>query len=384
MMASGDALDKFAENAESTPPTFGGSVFNSFKGAFQGVTELGIQKGYIARSADTLSFEQSYNQIQFENQKEEELLSSGQMNVRKVASFIPNLIGGLLDPISAATGYVGGAATGAAIRTVAPRLAERAAMRSALVAELGTQAAKEAVPRTVGEVAVAGAHGGGTLAAYSVPGAYFGTDNKWDMAKEIGANGAMGIGFGVVGYGMGALWHAYFPRKGKTPIAGTPEAPENLTKLNAAYEAGKVPKAEYELMRDYLSNPDDPTLRKRFSETMLSRGHEINSSTYQAYFKMLTEDDMHNLKNMFPTELANHELTNDKNALSEFTLHNRLDELRNEPHKVNGLIGAIDEIDHKLKNVAETRAKADAVVERAINDLPERMPFHQTGFKVFK
>lgn len=375
------ALERFAQAAESKPPTFGGSVFNSFKEAATAVPALIVTKALEAGlpvSERAQHWKSIYDRVQQENQREESLISVGQMRVRKVASFIPSLIGGLLDPISAATGYAGGAATSAAIRTIAPTAITRATIRQGLIAELGTKAAIEAVPRTIGEVAIAGTHGGGVMAGYSVPGAYFGTDNAKDMAKEIGANTAMGIGFGVVGYGMGVLWHGLFPKQGKTP---QPHDSAALQKLNDAFGAGHIQQNEYELMRDYLTNPDDPSIPKRFSETMLKRGHEINSSTYQAYFGMLTDSDMANLKNIFPHELANHELATDKNALSDFVLHNRLDEMRNEPTKVNGLIGVVDEIEHRLKNVESIRAKADEVVNKAIEEIPERMPFDQQDLK---
>ena len=375
------ALDRFAQSAESTPPTFGGSVFNSAKEAFLAVPALVVSKAEkigTPVSPWLQSWKSTYDRIQIENQRESELLTSGQMAVRKVASAIPNLIGAALDPVSAATGYIGGATVGIAAEAIAPQVAKRAA-RQALIAELGTKAGTEAIPRTIGEVAAAGAHGAGTMAGFSVPHAYFGTDNAKDMAVEIGANGAMGIVMGPIGYGMGVLWHGLFPKAGKTPLPGTPEVPGHIADLDAAFHAGQVSKPEYELMRDYLTNPNDPSLQKRFSEVLLKRGHEINSATYQAYFKMIDDEGMANLKNIFPTELANHELATDKDALSKFTLHTNLDRLRENPELVDGLRGFVDAADHGLeqrrKTFREIDQKLNEHFEKSIN---ENMMFSQS------
>lgn len=384
MPVSPEGIDSWVENAESTPPTFGGSVFNSFARAATTVPALIVEKAQehgLPVSDRAMHWKNIYDHVTAEDQKESELISSGQMIGRKVGAFIPNIIGSALDPVSVATGYVGGVATGFAVRALVPSLIARATLRQGLIAELGSKAAQRAIPRTISEFVAAGAHGSGALAAYSVPGAGLTAENGVEFAKEVGANGAMGFGLGVLGYGMGVLWHSFRPKAGKTPQPGTPEVPEHLATLDKALAEGKISKQEHELMKDYLTNPDDPTLPKRFSEIMLKRGHQINSATYQAYFEMLSEQDLNNLKNTFPTELANHELATDKNALSETMLHSRLDEMRQEPTKVNGLIGAIDEIDHKLKDVVAIRAKADEVVDRAISETSERMPFDQQDLR---
>ncbi len=367
-----DHVRRFYENADATPPSFGGSVFNSFKesalGGLAAIATIGEGGGVGSQEV-----QDAYLKVQIENQREDELTTTGQMGARKVASTIPSILGMVLDPISMATGFVGGAATRGAIKYAAPKVIEKTAARRALESEIGTKAATEALPRTLGEIGVAGAEGAGTMAGFSIPTAIlhnYEQDtrhiNFGGLATEVLTNGAMGIGFGVLGYGAGVLWKSWFPKESRIPTPGTAEIPNQLKMLENKFQAGEIPKHEYELMRDYMTNPHDTTLNKRFADVMLGRGHDINTANYRAYFEMINNEDMHNLKTILPFELNNHELATDKNALSQFTLHNRLDEIREKPELVNGLHGYVNEADYKLAHKADKLKEADKILDNHI------------------
>jgi len=380
-----EGVNGFVQAANATPPSIGGSMFNSFIENEYGVIASATEKRLLKPGPTLNDFVNVYNQIQFQNQKEQELTTPGQMAVRKGLSLIPAMIGMGLDPISLPFGVGAGKVAEMAIGALAPRMAAKQAARKALVAELGSKAAVESIPRTAGEIVAAGTHGAGGMLGYSLPSSFV---NAWDadtrtldnkeFAKEMFFNGTMGVGFGVAGYGFGVLWSRVFGREGAIPVSGRPETPDALARIRQKYEGGEIGKPEFEMLHGFLTDPKDPKITEQFKKFLKENGNKVDTFDNKALFTMLTAEDLDNLKGTFANELNNSEIMSDKAALSQFTLHDRLDEMRSNPDEINGLKGSIALMNERLSHREERTRTLDEQLDKSLHEgLEERMPLDQ-------
>lgn len=380
------AANNFVQGADSTPPTVGGSAFNSLEENFGGTINLGIEKGVVPKNNPVSNwFENAFNRINYENQKEKELTSAGQLWARKTVSFIPAVIGAASDPVGLALGGFLGKGATLGIRALAPAMAVKQAQRRLLIKQLGEREAVRQLPRTASEVAAAGAHGGAVMLGYSVPrdvlNAYNQDERTLDykqLAKESGANGALGIAFGVAGYGAGVLWHKVFSRTGSIPKPNSPEALRTLNNLQAKLDNKEISQTEHDLLKDFYINPANPTLNDRFATWLANRDHNIDKIDHKALFTILGEDDMEYLKSIYPNELNDADIATDKSGLSQYTLHNMLDRMRDNPEMIDGLRGASMALDEKLSHREAMTKKFDEILDtNLLKELHEKMPFDQ-------
>ena len=344
-----DPKSTVLKDADLVPPTFTRSVFNSINSA--GLS--GFQAINVLAGLPNKGLNETYTGLQNDIAQGDEAESTGQA----VGRFLPKMIGAglgyMTNPITAVPAIALEAGAGLAAPFVGKALPKLATMPlfSKTVGALGTSVAK----------------GAGGFAGMSIPDEViqnFNQDTRslnWGgFAKGEAANGAMGMGFGVIGFAAGVIWHGLKQKYNtKPPMPGTKEARSALATLEEKHAAGEIPTDQFEWYRDMLTDPHRADLQERATKILGEQGHNVDHANSKAYFEMLSAEDLNNLKSIFPQQL--NDLMEDKTALSDYVIHSKL---------------AL--MEHQLEGQKKKLKEADKILKDHLTQgVEERMPFDQ-------
>jgi hypothetical protein len=314
------------------------------------------------------------------------------------ANFLGNIVGFGLNPINwgfGRIGTMGAEAVTAGAAKIAPE-ALSAVARTPLKELLGENMGKyipgvgkaKDIPLSLAIMGEKGVSAFGTFAGAGVPQALF--DNyhadtqhiEWGgVAKDMGKMGAFGLAIASVPFAWGVL-------KGKVGRAtGKAEEELGLGDYQKAFEDGTINENEFNWIKDYLTQPlEAPNLSARASKILADDGHPVNMAENEVPFDIIKKEDIDNLTHGINDQVLSHAPEEYKTALSDFTVHNSIDALRENPKSLDGVRGYVDFINQKLKDKASKLAEADKILDdHLLKSVKENMPFSQKEiFKMMK
>jgi hypothetical protein len=377
-----------------TRPTTAHTVFNNFAASvatpFVALNDL---DSTFAQKPEGKAIHDSLNAIEMENQTPG--IGWGQWGANQVAS----LIGYGVNPIMWGFGEIG--ALGArGLGVVAEKAAPDAVsafMRKPLNSFLGEsmskwlpeQVGKEGAEKTLsaGLVSQKSLDTFGTFAGAGVPIGIVNNFNQdtghinWGgVARDAGEMGAFGIAIGSVPFAWGVI-------RGKVNrgIGASPSEPVTTDALSEALAKGNITPQEHQWYTDYLEHQKNPSdteamldLQKRATEIVGKNGHKVNSATDEVPFDILKSKDVENLNAAVPDQLIADVPETYKTALSDYLIHNRLDEIRENPEMLDGVRGYVDHINQKLEMKSSKLAESDKILDdHMLKGVNENMPFSQ-------
>jgi hypothetical protein len=383
----------YADSLLTMPSTTRSVYDNLVMGFATPVIALNMLDKQFAQKPEGQAVVGSYNALQLENE------TPGMGWAQHYANEGANMLGFGLNPATWALGGAGGLATrglGEAAEKVAPD-ALTSFMRTP-IKELVSKPIGEYIPSMIGKegaeeplslglMADKTLHNFGTFAGAGVPQGIVDNYNQdtgniaWGgVAREMGEMGAFGIAIGSVPFAFGVL-------RGKINRGLGDEQTADITtqKLNDALERGQITPAEHQWYMDYLEHQQTPEdvdkmqgLQDRATQIINDNGHTANEATNEAMFEMLSPDDMKNLQGVIADQISGDVPEEYKKALSDFVIHNRLDNMREDPRMLDGVRGYVDFINKKLEAKPEKIAEADQILDdHMLKGVKENMPFSQ-------
>jgi hypothetical protein len=318
---------------------------------------------------------------------------------QKATNTVANMVGYALNPMTYLLGGVGGLAARGVV-SAAAKIAPDAAsifMRKPIKDLLGQSIGKY-IPSMVGKegaeeplsaslIADKSLHAFGNFAGFSVPQAI--VDNyeqdtshiKWGgVAREAGEMGALGIAIGSLSFAWGVV-------RGKLNRGLGKEASDEINEsiVQDGVDKGHITPDEanwYEELKKLEKDPSNKELydsvERKGTEIINKNGHTASTVTNEALFEILTPENMKNLQGVIADQLAGDVPERYKTALSDFIVHNRLDEIRQNPKDLDGVRGYVDFINQKLEAMPSKIAEADKILDDYLEKgVKENMPLSQ-------
>jgi len=213
---------------------------------------------------------------------------------------------------------------------------------------------------------------------------------KWGgVARESAEMGGLGLAIGAIPFTWGIL-RGKINRGLGNPVDGAVDH----SALDKALEKKYITPEEHAWYSDLLEHQQNPgdekmtkELQSRGSSIINQNGHRANTVSNEALFDILTGDDVSNLHGVIADQLASAHLPEEQRmALSNYIIHNRMDYLRRDPKSLDGIRGYVDFINHKLNEKPSKLAEADRILdEHLMKGAKENMPFSQKElFKMMK
>ena len=391
--------NKFYNDAMLQKPSVSDTVFDNFASGFATPTvALNMVDSDFSKKPDGKAILSSLENIRLA--QENPNLGWGQWLAGEGA----NMVGMALNPITWGLGAIGEGA-GAGIIKGTSKIASKALpdatsvfMRKPLK-ELLAQPIAKYLPSQVGK---AGAERDlslallsekslstfGTFAGAGVPQGVVDNFNQdtnhigWGgVAREAGEMGAFGIVIGSIPFTWGVLRGKINRASGRgvNDVVG-------IRDVDSAFEKGRITKDEHAWYVDYLEHQKNPSdvgklesLQTRATEIAGNNGHKTNTVSNEALFDILKPEDISNLHGVVADQLASAHLPEEQRmALTNFIVHNRLDELRSNPESLDGVRGYVDFINQKMANKEAKLAQANEILDKhLLTSMKDNMIFSQ-------
>lgn len=296
---------------------------------------------------------------------------------RAVANFTAGMIGSALNPINMMFGAIGGKVVGAGIGA----LEKAAPVVSKPVAELLSEPIRKSIPEGLLSATLPGPKIAktvfGTLPAFAAPGAVYDVDNiGWGgVAKDMAAMGAFGLAIESVPFAWGVLRGRV--RSGVGKIHDEPIAPLDYEK---ALATGHISEEEYAWVKAVEKGENEPVLREQANKILADRGHKVNFATSEVPYEIVPNEQYRHLQSAAMDELLGDAPENIKTSLSDFIIHNSLDELRENPNGIEGLRGYRDFIQKKLEKKPERLAAHDKALDEILGAEPPQPATTEKGY----
>ncbi len=362
----------------NTTPTLSHSIFYNLAAGFA-APSLGVNEALDAQYAlkpESLAIKSFVDYIGQENQNP--LMGWGQ----KGASYLANMIGTVLNPITWMSSSAGGMIARGIIsgaEKIAPNIVSTFMRRP-----FGQILSHPLTPAGITSSALKNY---GVFFGGAVPleiNNQFNTDtghiNWGGVAKESSQMGAYGIAIGSIPFALGLL-------KGKVNRSIGEEYSSEITssKIDQALKNNVITPEEYQWYTEYAEHLKDPSdlkkmqeLQERATQIAIKNGHPGNIASHEVQFDILKEEDMKNLQAAASDQLISDVPENYKTALSDFVVHNRLDELRAKPADLDGVRGYVDFINEKLKFKNSKLEESNKILDEHLTKRMSRsMPLSQ-------
>ena len=379
---------EYLSNTVSRTPTFTKSVFDNLSASLatpQVVSSM--LKDEYGRTPEGQALKESQEAVEMENQ------APGVGTAQYLANEGASMLGMVLNPVNWFGGEFASLGAKAAI-SGAKKFAPTAAsvfMRRPLAEHFSAPISKwlgeKAGQKALGDVLAPKFQIGSMFAGAGIPQAVaenYNNDTRsinWGgVATSMGEMGAFGIGIDSIPFAWGLL-------KGKINRGRDMPHGEAIDShaLDHALEQGHITKDEHAWYQDYMAYQKDPSnvdleakLKADGTRLINQNGHTANTVTDRAMFEILTPDDVTNLQGVVADQLSGDLPGEQKKALSDFIIHNRMDYIRQKPEWLDGVRGYVDHVDEKLKNRGVMSAEADRILDQhMLKSMNDHMPFSQ-------
>lgn len=323
---------------------------------------------------------------------------------QRATNYVASLIGYGVNPITwgfGAIGSLGARSIGVAAEKIAPN-AVSVFMRRPLNSFFGEklsrwlpeQIGREGEEKTLSSALISQKtlENFGSFAGAGVPQAVVNNYNldsnhiAWGgVARDAGEMGAFGIAIGSIPFAWGILRGKVNRAIGEPP--GTDVEPD---KLSFALENGHIPPEEHRWYIDYLEHQKNPEeaystkdLERRATKIINKNGQEANIATNEAKFDILESKDIENLQGAVADQLIGNVPESYRTSLSDFIIHNRIDEIRQNPRTLDGIRGYVDFVNQKFLRKPFKIQQAEKILDdHMLKSVKENMPFSQK--EIFK
>ena len=379
---------EYQSNTLYKTPTLTKSVFDNLSEGFATpMVVASMLKDEYGKTPEGMALKEGMEAVDIENH------APGVGWTQWMANQGAGMLGMMLNPVNWFGGEFGSIGAKAAMAG-AERLAPTAAtafMRRPLAEHFSQPISKwlgeKAAQQTLGETVAKKFELGAMFAGAGVPQAIaenYNNDTRhieWGgVASSMGSMGAFGIAIGSIPFAWGLL-------KGK--INRGREMPHSEAidthALDQALAQKHITPDEHAWYQKYMAFQKDPgnadlaaELKAEGSKLINQNGHTANTVTDQAMFEMLTPDDVTNLQGVVADQLAGDLEGEQRKALSDFVVHNRMDYIRQKPEWLDGVRGYVEHVDGKLAHREAMSAEADAILDKhLLKGVKENMPFSQ-------
>ncbi|MBX4189686.1 hypothetical protein KW791_00090 [Candidatus Parcubacteria bacterium] len=368
-----------------TKPTTSHSAFNNFAaGLVTPNAMMGDVNDMFSQKAEGKPLRDFVNSVEIMNQEPD--IGWGQAS----ANYLSNMIGYGLNPLTWGFGAIGGGVAEAAIggaAKVAPEAAQ-IFMRRPLGDILGEKASKylpqvadKEMPLSLAILGEKYTKSFGTLAGAGVPAAEYANYNadtkhiNWGgAARDMSEMGLFGLAIESIPFAWGVLKSRINRGIGK-PI----DAPIEASEYQKAFDNGIITKDEFEWINDYHNNPlEADKLQQRATKILADNGHPVNTANHEVPFPIVDSGTVDSLKSALLDQSLADVPEESKTALSDYLVHNSIDNLRENPQALDGVRGFVEHINQKLIHRPEQSVKADKIMEKyMLKGLSKDMPMSQ-------
>jgi hypothetical protein len=329
--------------------------------------------------------------LEFQNENPE--MGYGQ----KGLNFVSNMIGQVYDPASLLFGGIGSVA-GRTITAGAAAILP-AAVSSAVklpLSEIFGKIGQKYLPERIGKegadealslslIGKQGTHVFTSFAGVGVPQAVAENYNldtnhiSWGgVARSATEMGAYGLAFGSVPFAYGII-------KGKMRRGLGEEAFSTPSAADSALEKGLISPDEHKWYVDYLEHQKAPAdaekateLQERATQLIGKNDHEVDTVNHEAPVSVVSADQMENLKAVLADQVASDLPAEYRTSMSDFVIHNEVDNLRDQTVSIDGLRGYSEVIEGKLKEKPRKIAEANKILDdHMLKSVKDNMPFSQ-------
>ena len=387
--------DEYYSNSLHIVPSFSSSVFDNLAAGFATpVIASSMMDSQLAQKPTGQAMQGILGQIRLEQE------TPGMGWTQWLADEGANMIGMGLNPATWALGEGGGALASKVLPSLASKIAPDSAtvflrkpLNELLAQPIGkyipSMIGKEGAEQTLGLglIGEKGLSSFGSFAGAGLPQGIVDNYNQdtnsisWGgVAREMGEMGAFGVAIGSIPFGYGVLRGKINRGLGKEPV-------DDITghDLDQALANGHITDAEHAWYTDYQALQKDPTntkleedLKQRATDIINQNGHTANAATNEAMFEILTPNDVSNLHGAIADQISGDAPEEYKTALSDFIIHNRMDQIRENPQALDGVRGYVDFINDKLKVKDEKLQEADQILDdHMLKSVKDNMPFSQ-------
>ncbi len=159
------------------------------------------------------------------------------------------------------------------------------------------------------------------------------------------------------------------------------EQAKNKSNADRALIEGSISLSDHKLFRDlesHLNNSDiradnRADLSERATSFLSTQGHSVDQANHTAQFEILNKDQINNLQSASADRLLADSIPEEqRNALTDFSVNNGLDDVLSKPGLIDGVRGYIQYISKNLLNKNKILADADRLVDEHIDiGIPE-------------
>ena len=387
--------DEYYSDALLTPPSFSKSVFDrlalGYHGNNVGINTL-LNREY-SKTPEGSALLSTLDAIRISE------ATPGIGLGQKIVGGAAAMIGFGLNPWTWAAGAVGGAvARGVAFgaEKLAPEAVNifmRRPIKELLSEPIGkyipSMIGKEGAEKTLssGLVSETTLKNFGTFAGSFVPQAI--ADNykadtnhiEWGgVAREAGEMGAFGMAIGSIPFAWGIL-----RAKVNRGLGHADNAVVAPSDLDLALEQGHITKEDHQWFKDYLEHEKDPgnlemqeKLKKDGTAIIQKEGHKVNTVSHEASFEIIPSEHIKSLQTAVADQISSHLPEEYRTSLSDFIVHDSVDNIRANPKSLDGVRGYVDSIDRKMEAKPVKLAEADRILdEHLTKSVKENMDFSQ-------
>lgn len=187
--------------------------------------------------------------------------------------------------------------------------------------------------------------------------------NWGGVAKSTGEMGALGVAIGTIPMAYGIL-------KAKLGEA-LPEGEElNQAALDKALKNGVINPDEHSWMSDFLTAKKTPgdqalmtDLETRATKMVGDNGLPVNTVTHESPVHIINDQNIDALQNGLVDGGLSGLPDESKTALADFTVHNSIDSLVENPKAIDGIRGYLELTKDKLDAREEKTAEADQILD---------------------
>lgn len=201
------------------------------------------------------------------------------------------------------------------------------------------------------------------------------------VAKDAANMGIFGLKIAAIPFAWGILRGKLNRGKGENPTQAM-----DATAIDTALAKGHITPDEHQWLKDYYEFEKNPAnkeleidLKERATRLIKDNNYKADTVSNEALLEILTQDDINNLKGPIADQLASLHLPDEqRTALTDFIIHNRLDELKKDPAKLDGVRGYVDFLEKKMQGKDQKIAEYDSILKQyLLKSVKENMPFSQ-------
>lgn len=375
-----------------TQPTSTQSAFDNLAGGFaSSMAVVGDVTNLLSDKPEGNTFRDLAESVQIMNQ------TPGIGWKQDLGNSLSNMLGYGLNPIVWGFGRLGGMAAEATVGAASKAVPEAANvfMRRPLAEVLGEPlgkyipgvgeagkyvAAGEGAPLTSAMLGEKYATAFGTFAGAGAPAAWYENYNADTKHIDWGGGASDMAKMGAFGLAIESIPFAWGVLRSKVARATDKSVAElTMSDYDKALADGLITSDEHSWMKDYIQNPlEAENLKQRASKILADNDVNVNTASHNVPVDIVKSEDMQNLNGALLDQSLADLPPEMRTSLSDYIIHNGVDDMRGNAKTLDGLRGFRDFIDQKLSFKDEKLQQADEMLDtHMLKSMTDNMPLSQ-------